>query len=217
MGSRVASTGGEAADGGPTGRGRPRDPGVEHRVFDAAIALYAAAGWAGFSVEAVARRSGVGKAGIYARWGSRQDLLRQTLEARWVWPARIDLGSLRDDLLALARQIFDVSTSDYAGVARWITVDRETHEAVRTATAGYVEATIRQGRAIVRRAIGRGEIGAGANPGLLMDLVVGGVTNHVRTTPIHLRSAMVAKRDAFTLDLVDAVLRGVTHAQPRPQ
>ena len=191
------------------GLGRPRDPGLEDRVFDAAIALYAEAGWAGFSFEALAKRSGVGKAGLYRRWSDRQELLRQTLEARWLAPARIDTGALRGDLIALARQVFAAYAGDNARVARWMAMDGERHPEVRSATAPYVEATIRQGRAIVRRAIARGEIGERTNPGLLMDLVVGGVINHVATTPLRLRGAMVAKMDAFTTDLVDTALRGI--------
>jgi AcrR family transcriptional regulator len=191
------------------GRGRPRDPGLEDRVFDAAIALYAEAGWTGFSFEALAKRSGVGKAGLYRRWSDRQELLRQTLEARWLAPARIDTGALRGDLIALARQVFAAYAGDNARVARWMAMDGERHPEVRSATAPYVEATIRQGRAIVRRAIARGEIAGGTNPGLLMDLVVGGVVNHVATTPLRLRGAMVAKMDAFTTDLVDTALRGI--------
>ncbi|WP_374533151.1 TetR/AcrR family transcriptional regulator [Phenylobacterium sp.] len=190
-------------------RGRPRDPGLEDRVFDAAIALYAEVGWAGFSFEALARRSGVGKAGLYRRWSDRQELLRQTLEARWLAPAKIDSGALRGDLIALARQVFAAYAGDNARVARWMAMDGERHPEVRSATAPYVEATIRQGRAIVRRAIARGEIGGEVNPGLLMDLVVGGVVNHVATTPLRLRGAMVAKMDAFTTDLVDTALRGI--------
>ncbi len=190
-------------------RGRPRDPGLEDRVFDAAIALYAETGWAGFSFEAVARRAGVGKAGLYSRWPTRPDLLRQTLEARWLTPQRFDTGSLKSDLTALARQIFGVLTGPHAGASRWMTVDRANHPGIREATAPYAEAAVRQGRAIVRRAIQRGELPDSVNPGLVMDLVVGAVTNHVGTTPASLRGAMLAKMDDFIGDLVATVLRGV--------
>ena len=197
------------ADDTPAPRGRPRDPGLEDRVFDAAMALYAETGWAGFTFDAVARRAGVGKAGLYRRWTGREDLLRQTLEARWLSPARIDTGVPGGDLVALARQVFAAHVGAFAGAARWMSIDAETWPEVRAATAPYVEATIRQGRAIVRRAIARGDIGPSVNPGLLMDLVVGAVTNHVRTTPPRLRTAMIGKMDAFCADLVDTVLRGV--------
>lgn len=190
-------------------RGRPRDPGFEDRVFDAAIALYAETGWAGFSFEAVARRAGVGKAGLYSRWPARPDLLRQTLEARWLTPERFDTGSLESDLTAVVRQIFGVLTGPYAGASRWMSIDRVNHPDIREATAPYAEAAVRQGRAIVRRATQRGELPSSVNPGLVMDLVVGGVTNHVGTTPASLRGAMLAKADDFIADLVGTVLRGV--------
>lgn len=201
------------ADGAPAvARGRPRDPGLEDRVYDAAIALYAEVGWAGFSFEAVARRAGVGKAGLYSRWAGRQELLRQTFEARWLAPARIDTGTLRGDLISLARQVFAAYAGDNAGVSRWSSVDAQTHPEARAVVAPYTEALIRQGRAIVRRAIARGDVAPGVNPGLLMDLVVGGVINHIHTTPLRLRSVMQGKMEAFTADLVDTVLRGVRAA-----
>jgi AcrR family transcriptional regulator len=206
------------AEGAPTAaRGRPRDPGLEDRVFDAAIALYAEVGWAGFSFEAVARRAGVGKAALYSRWTGRQELLHQTFEARWLAPARIDTGTLRDDLIALARQVFAAYAGEYAGVSRWSSFDGQTYPEARAAVAPYTEASIRQGRAIVRRGIARGDVAADVNPGLLMDLVVGGVTNHVSATPLRLRSAMISKMNTFTVDLVDTVLRGVrvAHCEDR--
>jgi hypothetical protein len=36
--------------------GRPRDPGLEARVLDAAFSVYARRGWAGFTSEEVARQ-----------------------------------------------------------------------------------------------------------------------------------------------------------------
>lgn len=193
----------------PTRRGRPRDPTLEARVFDAAIALYAETGWAGFTFDALARRSGVGKAGLYGRWPSREALLRQTFEARWLAPASIDTGNLRDDLTALAGQVFAARAGAHARAASWMGMDAQAFPEMRTVLAPYTEATIRQGRAIVRRAIARGEIPASINPGLLMDLVVGAVSNHIGTTPDRLRNAMMARRESFIADLVTAALRGV--------
>jgi AcrR family transcriptional regulator len=177
-------------------------------VLDAAIALYAETGWAGFTYEALARRSGVGKASLYGRWPARGDLLRLTFERRWFTVGAINTGDLRGDLIELSRMIFTIITSANAGAGRWMGMDAMQYAEVRAVSAPYTEATIRQGRAIVRRAIARGEIAASVNPGLLMDLVVGGVTNHVSTTPPRLRPAMISKMIAFTELLVDTVLRG---------
>ncbi|MGW0590086.1 TetR family transcriptional regulator [Streptosporangium sp. NPDC002607] len=53
-----------------TGRGRPPDPDLEARVHAAALDLYGEVGWAGFSLDLVARRARVGKAALYSRWGT---------------------------------------------------------------------------------------------------------------------------------------------------
>ncbi len=196
------------ADATPA-RGRPRDPDLEDRALDAAIALYAETGWTGFNFDAVAKRAGMGKAALYRRWPDRGALLRQTLEARWYAVGAIDSGSLRGDLLALARMCLLARTGPNAGAALHMIVDSARFPEVRAATRPYGEDTIRQARLMVRRAIARGEIPQTVNPGLLLDIVVGGVTNHVATTPAHLRGAMIAKMDAFAETLVDLVLRGV--------
>ena len=196
----------------PLPRGRPRDPLLESRVFDAAIELYAECGWSGFNFEAIARRAGVGKAALYRRWESRGELLRQTLEARWLQVGAIDTGSLRGDLVRLAHMCLEVRTSSYAGTALHMLMDGQRFPEVAAVTAPYGEATIRQARAIVRRAIARGELEGSVNPGMVLDVVVGGVTNHVATTPARLRPAMLAKMEAFAESLVDILLRGISQS-----
>ncbi|TWS95920.1 TetR/AcrR family transcriptional regulator [Reyranella sp. CPCC 100927] len=204
--TRAAPPGGRVRNG----RGRPRDPGLEDRVFDAAIALYAEVGWAGFTFDALAKRSGVGKDALYRRWGaSRPGLLRQTLEARWYGVDAIDTGSIREDLLALARLSLRLRTGPHGKVSLHMMVDTTRFPEVADVLGSYGEATVRQARAIVRRAIERGELPPATNPGLVMDMVVGSVTNHVATTPQRLRPAMTAKMDDFAVSLVDVLLSGL--------
>lgn len=197
----------------PVLRGRPRDPSLEARVFDAAMALYAEAGWAGFSFEAVARRSGVGKASLYRRWEGRGDLLRQTFEARWLKVPSIENGSIQQDLHALAQMVARTLTGTYSEVHPRLSLDMAEHPEVLDFLRPYAEATISEGRGIVRRAIARGDLSASVNPGLVMDLVVGAVTNHIRTTPARLRGSMLEKMDGFIDELVELVLAGVAARQ----
>ncbi len=203
VGTRVVGTPARPA------RGRPRDPGLEARVFDAAVALYAEAGWPGFHFDAVARGAGVGKAALYRRWGTRGALLRATLEARWYAVAQIDTGSLRGDLLALARMCFDKLTGPYGRVALHLHADAERFGEMRASTGPWGETVVRQSRLMVRRAIERGEIPGGVNRGLIIDAVVGGVTNHVAATPERLRPAMLTQAEGFLDELVALVVRGV--------
>jgi len=65
---------------GRAGRGRPADPGIERRVLAAALTVYGEVGWAGFTLDRVARRAPVGKAALYRRWPTKEDLLLAALE-----------------------------------------------------------------------------------------------------------------------------------------
>lgn len=54
--------------------GRPRDPSADERIRAAAAELLLEHGVDGTTVDAVAERAGVGKATVYRRWPSKEDL-----------------------------------------------------------------------------------------------------------------------------------------------
>ena len=97
--------------------GRPRDPEVDRRIAQAALDLFAEAGWAGFAMEAVARRAGVGKASLYLRWNTKEALLANAVTWRLAWVADVDTGTLHGDLVELATQILDIYVGDTGRVA----------------------------------------------------------------------------------------------------
>ena len=70
-------------------RGRPRSEAADRAIAEAVLDVLADSGIAGFSVEAVAQRAGVGKATIYRRFDGRDELLAAALDR------------LRDDMPAL--------------------------------------------------------------------------------------------------------------------
>ena len=190
-------------------RGRPRDPELEGRVFDAVMQIYAHGGWSALTFEAVTRESGVGKSSLYRRWDSQQTLLHAAMKARWLPVHNIDTGSLHSDLRALAQMIFDNRTGDYANMSNRLLIDAARFPELREVSSPYMEETVLQARAIIRRAAARGEVPSSLNHGLLMDLVVGAVNNHVLTTPPKLRKEMQRKAPSFLDELVKIVLRGV--------
>jgi AcrR family transcriptional regulator len=63
------------------GRGRPRDPRTDEAILRAALELFTEHGHAGTSIEAVARRAGVGKLTVYRRWGSKDELIAAAVES----------------------------------------------------------------------------------------------------------------------------------------
>ena len=55
--------------------GRPRDPRIDEALSAHLVTLLAERGPAGFSVDELAERSGVGKAAIYRRYRCREELV----------------------------------------------------------------------------------------------------------------------------------------------
>src|ERR1700729_3708092 len=80
---------------------------VRRTVLDAAFEELAANGFDAATVAGVAKRSGVHETTVYRRWATREDLLVAALLERSpdAIPAP-DPGSIRDDLLAIVREVF---------------------------------------------------------------------------------------------------------------
>ncbi|HEY0951281.1 TetR/AcrR family transcriptional regulator [Nocardioides sp.] len=87
-------------------RGRPRTPGAEQRIIDAALEEYGEHGWSGFTMDGVARRAGVGKSTVYLRWQDKDTLLTDAVGTHTGDLGDVDTGSLRGDLHALAVKLF---------------------------------------------------------------------------------------------------------------
>ncbi|MEY8038382.1 TetR/AcrR family transcriptional regulator [Saccharopolyspora cebuensis] len=190
--------------------GRPRDPELERRAHLAARSVYAERGWNGFTLDEVARRSGVGKGSLYLRWPSKADLLVEAVRARTRFIAEIDTGELRSDLIEFATRWMAYLRSDDGKLVGRLSVDAHRVPQLKDVLAGdpYPE-HIRATRAIVRRGIDRGELPPGTSVALVADLVAGGVTNHVGATPPHLREQAGAESAEYVAALVDAVVAGV--------
>src|SRR3954468_7581785 len=120
--------------------GRPRDPGVDERVAEAAIELFGEVGWAGFTVEAVARRSGVGKASIYLRWPTKEALLAAALEAKMASIEEIHTGSTRGDLVELTRRMLQLYLGKSGRAAMRVTLDGATVPEIRGRHEAMAEA-----------------------------------------------------------------------------
>src|SRR3712207_9259158 len=70
--------------------GRPRDPSRDDVIRAAILRLLAEVGYGALTMDAVAAEAGVGKATIYRRWRTKQDLVADTiteLNDRTVTPA----------------------------------------------------------------------------------------------------------------------------------
>lgn len=190
--------------------GRPRDPEVDRRISQAALDVFGEAGWAGFSMESVARRAGVGKASLYLRWSSKEALLTDAVTLRMSRVTDADTGTLRGDLTELAVQMLDLYTGPSSRAALRLGVEAASIPGV----AGHYEAVRRSrvlaARAIVRRGIERGELSPDTPVTLLLDTLAGGAMMHALSTPPALKAQLERDVRTHADRLVGFLLRAVS-------
>jgi AcrR family transcriptional regulator len=90
----------------PSRGGRPRDPSRDGVIRAAILRLLADVGYSALTMDAVASEAGVGKATIYRRWRTKEELVVDTvseLNAEQAGPP--DTGSLDGDLREMLRSM----------------------------------------------------------------------------------------------------------------
>lgn len=185
-------------------RGRPRDPEVDGRILNAAAELILERGYEAMTVDEVAVRARVGKATVYRRWARKEDLAVAAMEQLYTAEIPLpDTGSLHDDLVLVYTNLLTFANSPLGREYLRITIaeslrDHRISRLYQTA-AVTVEA---QAGAIFKRAIERGEIGAGTAVTWSMQWVLGLVLIAVVSD-----RAMPVPDDAE--QLASMVLRGI--------
>jgi AcrR family transcriptional regulator len=150
--------------------GRPRSEHCDHAIQAAVLDLLVEEGFARMSIEGVAARAGVGKATIYRRWPSKEELVVDAVvghsREHVVSP---DTGSLRGDLLELLHAMVDKFRRD-GRLLLAFTAEQQHHpqlaEAFRRTFLDERRAATRE---IFERAVARGELPPDADLELLMD------------------------------------------------
>jgi AcrR family transcriptional regulator len=90
----------------PSRGGRPRDPSRDGVIRAAILRLLADVGYGALTMDAVASEAGVGKATIYRRWRTKQDLVVDTIsELNRAEATTPDTGSLEGDLRSMMHQM----------------------------------------------------------------------------------------------------------------
>jgi AcrR family transcriptional regulator len=190
--------------------GRPRDPDVDRKIAQAALDLFGEAGWAGFAMEAVARRAGVGKASLYLRWNSKEALLADAVTMRMSSVTDVDTGTLRGDLTELAVQMLDLYSGPASRAALRLSVEADSIPGVAEHYEGIRRSQVLAARAMVRRGIARGELAPDAPVTLLLDTLAGGAMMHVLSTPRHLKASVNRDTRMHAERLVSFLLRAVS-------
>ena len=90
----------------PSRGGRPRDPSRDGVIRAAILRLLADVGYGALTMDAVASEAGVGKATIYRRWRTKQDLVVDTIsDLNRAGSTAPDTGSVETDLREMMHQM----------------------------------------------------------------------------------------------------------------
>ena len=187
--------------------GRPRSAEADEAILRAALELLAEDGYRALTMERVRERSGVGKATIYRRYSSKEELVAAAIaHLNSDIPLPADTGSIQGDFAATAQIVL-------AGAARTgalTLMPRLLSEVVGEPAMHalfhehLVEPRRRVVRGIVERAKARGEIRQDVDTELAIDLMVG---------PFIYRLIIAGGDDAgigSPVDLLNTVLAGLT-------
>ena len=154
---------------------RRRGAVLERAILDAALDQLSTVGWNGLTMEGVAAGAQTGKAAVYRRWPSKEDLVADALQAGL---PRIeeapDLGSVREDLLALCRQAREAMFSRPGFAVRSVIHECDPIQAERfhgVIFDGIVEPTIKLLREVITRGIERNEVRPDAANSYVFDAI----------------------------------------------
>jgi AcrR family transcriptional regulator len=147
----------------PSRGGRPRDPSRDGVIRAAILQLLADVGYGALTMDAVAAEAGVGKATIYRRWRTKQDLVVDTISDLNAAEAHVpDTGSVEGDLRALLHTLVGVvnGPTGAATLSLLSTVPRHPAlaEAFRNGPLAVWQQSFDQ---VWEKAESRGEVGTG--------------------------------------------------------
>lgn len=157
-----------------TTTGRNRDANLDGAIRQAVIEIFAQSGAAGVTMDAVAQRVGAGKASLYRRWNSKEELLVDALTAANDARnhAEVDTGTLRGDLVQLFSQLYSVDDPVLQAVHQEIMRDlRGSLSYMEKVAPERLRKRRQRIQAVFVRAMERGEIAADLELGLLQDVL----------------------------------------------
>ena len=144
------------------GRGRPRDPETDTRITAAAAELMLQRGFDRMTVDDVAARAGVGKATVYRRWPSKEDLAVAAMQT--LYAAEIpepDTGSIATDLAESYRAALTfVNSPEGEAFLRMSIAESVRDERIAALYRASSERREQESRRTFERAIARGEVRA---------------------------------------------------------
>jgi len=155
--------------------GRPREVRLDGAILAATLELVGEVGIHDFRMDDVAERAGVGKAAIYRRYRSKDELVTATVAALVSEITVPDTGSTREDLLALMRDAVEVYRDPVkAGVMpSLVGAMPQRPELARAIRDGFLAQRRAALRAVLDRGVARGDLRADLDVELALDVLGG--------------------------------------------
>jgi AcrR family transcriptional regulator len=184
-------------------RGRPRSDRVHRAILDAARELLIRDGYTRLRLEHVAAAAGVGKATIYRRWPTKEDLAQALLQDLAAPHLAIDnVGDTRAEMLAaVMNPMLAITQTSFGPVIRALLSQIAGNPKLGDLFRETVVQTRREEVAkMIARGIERGDICPDANADIATELLVG---------PVYFRLVFGGElNEDFANEIVDNVMRG---------
>ena len=132
MGTRAFSPGAELPS--PRRGGRPRDPSRDEVIRAALVRLLGEVGYGGLTMDAPAEKAGVGKATIYRRWRTKQDLVVDSIsDLASLLTVPPDTESLREDIRQFMHLVVNITRSPVGAMLQSLVPAMQHHPELRAA------------------------------------------------------------------------------------
>ncbi|MGW4159989.1 TetR/AcrR family transcriptional regulator [Streptomyces sp. NPDC004788] len=174
MATSPSGTAAAPSGGGPAPR--RRGPVLERAILDATLDQLGAVGWNALTMEGVAAGAQTGKAAVYRRWSSKEELVADALRTGLPpFGEAPDHGSVREDLLRLCRRVRAAMYSKPGIALRAVLHECDNEAAAERFHELIVDRVVapsqRLLREVVQRGIARGEVRADAADEMVYDVV----------------------------------------------
>ena len=185
--------------------GRPRSDAVHGAILDATVALIREVGYDVVTMEAIAARAGAGKATLYRRWDSKEELVAEAIQRLMSDAMRVpDTGTTVGDV----RKLMRVTQGMYGDPATpmllsgLVAAMARSDRIARTVRSSFVGSWRSAMRAVLSRGIARGDLRSTVGLDLALDLLAG--------PPFH-RALIGGRRidERFMRNVIEVVLRGL--------
>jgi AcrR family transcriptional regulator len=155
-------------------RGRPRDADADERIRHAAAELLLERGVDGTTVDAVPERAGVGKATVYRRWASKEDLalaacgdcIKRDLPVP-------DTGSFLGDLTEIYGEVIDFAQTERGALFRLSATESARDPRVAELHRNALADRLEECGPVFDRAVERGELHPEADRRMIFEWPIG--------------------------------------------